>query len=81
MFLIYLCLGFAVLLVVYAGYFLVARKPVLRDSSASERLNNIILVFFVALGSLVIVAIVPGLLWGEWTWLTDNVFGIISKVI
>jgi len=79
--LIYLYSGLSVLLVVYAVYALLTGKRVLRDPNASKQLNTVVLIFFLGFGVLGVAATLPGILSGNWTWLLDGVFGIVSNVI
>jgi len=79
--LIYLYSGLCVLLVVYAVYALLTGKRVLRDPNASKQLNTVVLIFFLGFGVLGVAATLSGILSGNWTWLFDGVFGIVSNVI
>ena len=81
MWLIYLYSGLSVLLVVYALFALLTGKRVLRDPNASKQLNAAVLIFFLGFGVLGLAATVPGILSGNWTWLLDKVFGVVSNVI
>jgi len=71
----------SVLLVVYAVLALLTNKRVLRDPTGSKRLNTVVLIFFLGFGALGVAATAPGILWGNWTWLLDRVFAVISDVI
>ena len=79
--LIYLYSGLSGVLAVYAAVCLFKGKSVLTNGYASVALNRVALSVMLGAGGLGVLATAPGILWGDWTWFLDKVFGLISNVI
>lgn len=79
MWLIYLYSLLSITILVYSVLAIIKGYRIVRHDAVSSRQNTIALIVLAALGALGCLGTLPGILGGEWTWLTHKVFWFVSN--